>query len=118
MLVNEPVLNFETLFHHADAGDAVALDVVQHCTELWSALTVALIHAYGPELVIFGGGVMRRGSSLLRPIQSYVEKHMWRTSSGVPRIECAALGPDAALLGGSALYHHVASGPQDVTIHV
>ena len=104
-LAAEPALNFEVVFHHADAGDSVAQEVVQHCTKVWSALTVALIHAYGPEQVVFGGGVMRRGPSLLEPIRRFVEEHMWRTSFGVPRVECASLGPDAALLGGSTLFH-------------
>ena len=117
-LAKEYVLNFEAVFHHADAGDIVAREIVQHCTTVWSALTVALIHAYGPELVIFGGGVMRRGPSLLKPIRRYVEEHMWRTSFGVPRIECAVLGPDAALLGGSTLFRRVESRSKDAAIHV
>ena len=117
-LADEPVLNFEVMFHHADAGDSVAQQIVQHCTKVWSALTVALIHAYGPEQVVFGGGVMRRGPSLLEPIRSYVEEHMWRTSFGVPRIECAALGPDAALMGGWTLFHRNGSRSKDAAIHV
>ena len=117
-LAGEPVLDFKVLFQHADAGDEVAREIVQHCTKVWSALAVALIHAYGPEQVVFGGGVMRRGPSLLGPIRRYVEEHMWRTSFGVPRIECATLGPNAALLGGLTLFQNDAAGLKEAAVHV
>ena len=97
-------LDFATVFAASDAGDAVARRVLEHCIAVWSSLTVGLIHAYGPELVLFGGGVMHRGHEILVPIRGYVERHMWRTSAGVPRIEAAMLGKEAALLGGEALF--------------
>ena len=100
----EPLLDFETVFRASDDGDPVARDVIGHCTEAWSALTVGLIHAYGPELVIFGGGVLQRGDSLLTYIRTYVERHMWRTTRGVPRIVLGELGHHAALLGGPVLF--------------
>ena len=99
----EPI-NFQALFSAVDARDAIAEQVLAYCLQIWSVLTVALIHAYGPELVIFGGGAMHRGEEILPPIRSYVEEHMWRTSRGLPRIEAAKLGPRAALLGAASLF--------------
>lgn len=103
-LAKEPILNFKKLFEAADQGDPIAQDVRDHCVHVWSVLTVGLIHAYGPELVIFGGGVMQRGDELLDPIRAYVAKHVWRTSRGLPRVEIAQLGDRAALIGGSTLF--------------
>jgi len=103
-VANESVLNFNALFRAVDANDDVAQDVLSHCIDVWSNLTVGLIHAYGPELVVFGGGVMQRGEQLLNPIRAYVEAHVWRTTRGLPRIERAQLGERAALLGGPALF--------------
>lgn len=103
-LAQADLMNFETLFRAKDAGDVVAAQVFQHCCEVWSSLTVSLIHAYGPELILFGGSVMRRGQEILDPIRAYVAAHMWRTVRGVPRIELASLGNDAALLGAAALF--------------
>jgi glucokinase len=103
-LLNEKILNFETLFTAADAGDAVASEIIAHCVLIWSVLTVGLIHSYGPELVVFGGGVMQRGEQLLAPIREHVAAHMWRTSKGVPRIVSATLGSQAALVGGTRLF--------------
>jgi glucokinase len=63
--------NFDTLFRAKDEGDTVAREVLQHCVEVWSALKVSLIHAYGPELILFGGAVMRRGEEVLEPIRGF-----------------------------------------------
>ncbi len=103
-LAREEVLDFAAVFRGLDADDAVAAKVFDHCLDVWCTLTVGLIHAYGPELVLFGGGVMRQGNLILPRIRAYVESHMWRTTAGLPRIEAAALGRHAALIGGQALF--------------
>jgi glucokinase len=104
LLAQQAMMDFKTVFHAADDGDCVAQDVIDRCFEVWSALTVGLIHAYGPELVVFGGGVLARGERVLTPIRDYVERHMWRTTRGVPRLSIAELGHRAALLGGPELF--------------
>lgn len=104
LLANENTFNFETLFRAKDMGDAVAREILQHCFGVWSALTVSLIHAYGPELILFGGAVMSRGEEVLEPIRHFVTTHMWKTTRGVPRIEPAILGSNAALFGAEALF--------------
>jgi glucokinase len=103
-LASEPVLDFEVLFRLAEEGDRLAQQVADHCVAVWSALTVSLVHAYGPELVLFGGGVMHAGERVLAPIRDYVGRHMWTTVRGVPRIEGAQLGSKAALFGGATLF--------------
>ncbi len=104
LLANESVLDFQAIFHASDAGDIVASRILNHCLQVWSALAVGLVHAYGPQVVVFGGGVMARAQQVLDPIREYVEAHMWRTSRGVPRLVAGQLGPRAALLGGAALF--------------
>ncbi len=104
LLLRESRLDFQALFRAVDAHDCVAEQVLAYCLQVWSVLTVTLVHAYGPELVLFGGGVMHRGEQILAPIRSYLEKHMWRTTRGLPRIEEAKLGSRAALLGAASLF--------------
>ena len=99
-----PELNFATLFQARDAGDQVAGEVIAHCIAVWSALTVSLVHAYGPQLILFGGGVANRGEEILRPIRAYVQQHSWKTVRGAARIEAASLGADAAFIGAEALF--------------
>lgn len=103
-LSGEAILDFRSLFRARDSGDAVAREILRHCLDVWSALTVSLIHAYGPELVLFGGSVMGRGEEILGPIRQWVDGHIWRTIRGVPQIQTAVLGSDAALFGAEALF--------------
>jgi glucokinase len=103
-LAGEGVVQFDTLFRCKDNGDAVAIAVVQHCIQVWSALAVSLIHAYGPEMVVFGGGVMKCDEEILKPIRAFVANNMWTTTRGIPSIKAAVLGNDAALLGAEALF--------------
>jgi len=91
-------IDFRALFKLAREGDSVALGVRDRCLHVWACGTVGLIHAYGPELVVFGGGVMRSGDIILPYIRDYASKYSW-TPSGPVRILPAALGNHAGLLG-------------------
>lgn len=103
-LASETIIDFQALFAATDKGDAVACAVMQHCLEVWSALAVTLVHAYGPEVLLFGGGVLRRGEDILQPIREAVARHTWKTSRGTPRVAAAALGHHAALIGAETLF--------------
>jgi glucokinase len=104
MLAAESHLDFAAVFRAKDAGDAVAAAILDHCLAVWSALAVTLVHAYGPQLMLFGGGVMRRGEEILGPVRTFVGQHTWKSSRGSAQIEAAALGQKAALIGAEALF--------------
>jgi glucokinase len=93
-----PSIGFRELFQCVDAGDAIAQKIADHCIHVWSVGTVGLIHAYGPEHIVFGGGVMSRADQILPAIISYVNQHAW-TPSGTVSIVPAKLGNYAALHG-------------------
>jgi glucokinase len=80
----------------------VALEVLNYCIGVWSALTVSLIHAYDPQIILFGGGVMRRQELILPGIRDYVARHAWQGMEPV-RIVPAVLDASAALLGALPL---------------
>jgi glucokinase len=102
-LAQETDLDFSKIFRLRDAGDRVAHELIDHCIAIWSALTVSLIHAYGPQLVLFGGGVSQRGDEILHPLRAYVKQHSWKTIRGAAEIQTAMLGADAALIGAETL---------------
>ncbi len=95
-------IDFKSLFRCADAGDAVASSVRNYCLKVWAANAVALVHAYDPEVLVYGGGVMRSGDIVVNYVQEYVARHAW-TPWGTVRVRAAALGEDAGLLGAVAL---------------
>ncbi len=105
-LASTAQLNFATLFSAADCGDRIANEVLEHCNRIWSALAVALVHAYSPEVLLFGGGVMARSKDILPAIRAHVQRHAW-TPRGVVQIKAAALGSAAPLHGAVPLLKEI-----------
>jgi glucokinase len=95
-------INFENLFRCAAQGDTVAMAIRQHCLEVWASNAVALVHAYDPEIMVFGGGVMRSVDVIIPYLQRHVPPRVW-TPWGKVKICSAQLGNDAALLGAIPL---------------
>jgi glucokinase len=101
-LARQQNINFQMLFEMAEAGDRVAAEIREYCLEVWAAGAVGLIHAYDPEKIVIGGGVMRSASVILPYIQAYVNEHAW-TPWGKVEIAAAQLGNDAGLFGAIPL---------------
>lgn len=95
-------INFKNLFAAAATGDAVALAIRERCLHIWSATAVAAVHAFDPELILLGGGVMENGDVILPYVQNYVTRHAW-TPWGKVCVAKAKLGSRAALLGAVPL---------------
>ncbi|MDE3199560.1 MAG: ROK family protein [Acidobacteriota bacterium] len=95
-------LNFKNIFEHAAAGDSVAIQVRDHCLRVWALAAVAAVHAFDPTLILYGGGVMRSAEIILPYIQQVVANETW-TPWGTVKVRAAALGENAALLGGVPL---------------
>jgi glucokinase len=108
-LAAAPRLDFETLFAAAGGGDAVAAAVRDRCLRLWAAGVVSMIHAWDPEVVILGGGVMGNGEAVLPFVQDHVRRHAW-TPWGEVDVRAAELGDRAALLGAVPLLAGEAGG--------
>ena len=101
-------INFENLFACAEAGDKVSRELVDHCLRVWGAAAVAAIHSFDPELLVYGGGVMKSADAILPYIQNYVRENAW-TPLGTVRVRAAQLGNDAALLGVVPLFEQESS---------
>jgi glucokinase len=101
-LAGETSITYANLFYHADHGDRVARDICDRSLRVWGSTLVGLVHAYDPELIVVGGGVMKSGDWIIPFLQEYVERHAW-TPWGKVRVRPAELGNDAALLGAVPL---------------
>lgn len=101
-LAKEAVIDFANVFRWAKKGDACALALRAHCMRVWGVLLVSLIHAYDPEKIIVGGGVMRDARVILPALRRHVKKHA-NTPWGDVKIVASKLGDCAALLAGEWL---------------
>lgn len=95
-------INFRRLFELADDGDPVAVAIRQQCLTVWATGLVALVHAYDPELIVVGGGVMQRADEVLPALEAHVHRHTW-TPWGQVSLRPAVRGSQAALLGAVPL---------------
>lgn len=76
----------------------LAAVVGQWIREIAAGLT-GLVHLFNPELVLIGGGVSRQTALLIEPVATLVlAQVMPRYREGL-RVEAAALGNDAGILG-------------------
>jgi len=99
------VIDFEALFIAADNNDALAIEFKNDCVALWSAAIVNLIHAYDPEVVVIGGGVMQRHEELIPLIKEKVHQHAW-TPWGKVDIRPSQLLSDAGIYGAVYCLQH------------
>jgi glucokinase len=95
-------VGFKELFDEATCGDSVAIAIRDRCLNVWAATAVGLVHAYDPEIIVVGGGIMKSADAIIPYVESYVQKHSW-TPWGKVQVRAAELGNNAALLGAVPL---------------
>jgi glucokinase len=108
------VKNFRTLAGKADvadardvyllakAGDAAALESFRRCAYYLGIGLGIVINLLNPEKILIGGGVVSAGKFLLGPAVEEAQRRSHRISFAGCRIEKAALGNDAGLVGAAA----------------
>ena len=90
-------IEYAEVFRFAEEGDKCAADLLEHSLNVWSVTVQNLVHAYDPEIIILGGGIMASGDIIIPKIQEYIEKHSWNPWEK-PRVVAAQHGNSAALL--------------------
>ena len=98
-----PAIDFDHLFQIAGAGDACAVEIRDACIEVWSAGAVSMVHAYDPEVLIIGGGIMKSAHEILPSMSAYIERHAW-TPWGKIMTRAAILKDRASLIGAVPLF--------------
>ena len=64
---------------------------------------VNIIHAYGPDTVIIGGGLMNSSKYFLKDVIKIVNKKAWTVPRGKVKIKKSKLGNKAAVFGSAFL---------------
>lgn len=95
-------IEYAAVFRLAAEGDPCATALRDHSLRAWSAAAVNLIHAYDPERLILGGGVMGSGDTIISALREWVHRHA-HTPWGRVQILPSELGDQAALLAGEWL---------------
>jgi glucokinase len=98
LLSAAPMIDFAALFESAKQNDQLANTIKQECLEIWAAGIINLIHAYDPEVVVLGGGVLNSGSEILPYVMDKVRQHAWCPWGNV-QIRATRLFSNACLWG-------------------
>jgi glucokinase len=86
----------------ARKGDRAALESFARCAYYLGIGLGIVINFLNPEKILVGGGVISAGGYLLRPAIPEARRRSHRVSFACCRIEKAALGNDAGLIGAAA----------------
>jgi len=93
----------------AKAGDTAALESFRTLA-YWLGIGIGIvINMLNPGMILIGGGVVSAGKLLLGPVAEEARRRSHRISFSGCRIEKAALGNDAGLVGAAA-WAHLKSG--------
>ena len=97
-LSNKGDVDFFQLFKEANKGDYAAIELKNHCIKIWTAGIISFIHAYDPEQIILGGGILNSADDIIPVIKKNIEKYAW-TPWGDVIIKVSQLGDFAGAIG-------------------
>lgn len=77
--------------------------IQQYCRYLAMGI-LNITNALGPEMILIGGGISQQGDRILGPVRDYISNNCFdKRKEAIPRIEVAAMGNDAGIVGAAAL---------------
>lgn len=100
--------DFKNLFEQASSGVVDAKQVVENCMDVWSVAIVNYIHAYDPQMVILGGGIMKSKNLILPYIRDKVNTLAWCPEEKI-EIVASTLGDNAALVAAEYYFKTINS---------
>jgi len=91
-------------------GDEVALAAIETIGRALGVGIVNVVNIFNPQVVVIGGGVSEAGDLLLDPAREVVARRALAPARDVVRIEAAAFGAEAGMIGAALLAHEHHSG--------
>lgn len=104
-LANKSPLDFYAVFKASRENDELATRIKYECLNIWSAGIINLIHAYDPEIVVLGGGILNSKEEIIPYIQRRVARYAW-CPWGHVQIKASELMDDAVILGVTYCLSH------------
>jgi glucokinase len=97
------------LLKAAVRGDKSARALWRSSVRSLGAGIAGLVNVLDPEVVVIGGGIMRSGQALFRPLRQDLKRFEWRPGGHRVRIAPARLGDRAGAFGAAwnALHHAI-----------
>jgi glucokinase len=87
----------------AAKGDPVAREAIEVIGRALGVGVANLVNIFNPQVVVIGGGVSAAGDLLLDPAREVVAQRALRPGRDLVRIEAAAFGAEAGMVGAAIL---------------
>ncbi len=85
----------------AEAGDPLAVKLMEETAHYLAVGAVNLMHSFDPDMVLFGGGMIAAGPNFLNMIREGIQKLAFPICAARTRVEYAELGGDAGFIGAA-----------------
>jgi glucokinase len=95
-------ISAKEIFDAADAGDVLALRIVDETAFYLALGACAMIATVDPAMITFGGGMIAAGEPFLKKIKQYVAQYGLSYPASQVEIRYARLGSDAGFIGAAA----------------
>lgn len=94
-------INAKVVFDAAQAGDAVAVSVLDTYFKYVAHGVANLINILQPQMIVLGGGMSAQKEKLTGPVIHYVEQEIYGGLKLETEIKAAELGNDAGIIGAA-----------------
>jgi len=94
----------QTVYEAAEAGDAIALEVVRETARYLGVGVANLVNLLNPEVVVICGGVTRAGDRLFAPLRREVAHRAFKPAVQATRIVPGALPGTAGVVGAAKVF--------------
>jgi len=96
----------KTVSEAADKQDPLAKKIIDNLADALIAGAIAIVNAYAPCRIIFGGGIMEGMPSLLKKIEKGVNKYALKAATEDLKVLPAKLHNDSGVIGAAAFALH------------
>jgi N-acetylglucosamine repressor len=100
---NGEELTIASIAELAEKGDNVAMHIVKECASLLSDISINLINALNPELVIVGGKLPRSYPKITDIVRENIHKDLLSVPAEAVLVRASARGEEAVALGATGL---------------
>ncbi|MBI1372041.1 MAG: ROK family protein [Phycisphaera sp.] len=91
------------VFEAAEAGDAMALSVVEEACDKLGTTCVNLVRIFDPQMIVFGGGMAHAGDALLSRVRATFDRRTWHVREERVTLTLATLFNDAGFIGAAGM---------------
>ncbi len=97
-------LTAATVYEAANAGDALALEVIRDTAKFLGIGIGNLLNILNPDVVVITGGVTQAGEPLFEPLRAEVKRRAFRPAVDACRIVAGTLRSSAGMVGAVATF--------------